>query len=488
MLTVGSGNVWGAPTTVTKTMTQIVTANGYTVSVGQSVTCYTSFALDANITVSTTGAANCGSFWGSHTQEWRLYQNKSGNVTVTAASGYQLESVTYTFGTGSSGTLNTSGNGSSIASSYRKASGTAISISGSSYTLYVGNTGTGTSGQVKITEISVTYSATAPSCAKTVTLANGSPTNGTISFSPTGPVETCDAAANVTMTITPSAGYQLTGWTSSGVSPSNTSPAIATSGASSKAAQSITLTFAKDANGTYTAGATFTAMTDHFIDALHSTTGYTGVGMAKSGDYSASIPKISDKSTATSGTCQQLHYHFAGWVTEAYKDSPSGHIVTLDGHASGTTYYAVWEKQSDEVATVTDEINHSLVVGANSNIKTNNNSTWATATINGSSSGAQYYVRSMGLNNATNYAMRWNSNGYLYCKTVPTTGYTLKSITVTTTSNKAVALYASTSKYSSAATSTSLGSNLTATSSGATYALTTAQLANKYTCVGITPK
>ena len=85
--------------------------------------------------------------------------------------------------------------------------------------------------------------------------------------------------------------------------------------------------------------------TDYFIDAMHSTTGYTGVGMAKVGDYSASIPTISDKSKNTDGTCQQKHYHFAGWVTAANKEDLEGNIETLDGHASGTTYYAVWEKE-----------------------------------------------------------------------------------------------------------------------------------------------
>ena len=160
LLTVGVEQMWA--TTVTKTINQIVDANGYSVSSGNTINdIVTSFALDANITISTSGSANCGSFWGSSTKDWRLYQNRTGNVTITAASGYELESVTYTYSVSNSGILNTSGNGSSIASSYQKASGTAISISGSSYTLHVGNTGTGTNGQVRITQISVTYSATA---------------------------------------------------------------------------------------------------------------------------------------------------------------------------------------------------------------------------------------------------------------------------------------------------------------------------------------
>ena len=151
--------------------------------------------------------------------------------------------------------------------------------------------------------------------------------------------------------------------------------------------------------------------------------------------------------------------------------------------ANGTTYHAVFAKKTG--SEVTDLINRALVVGANSSIGTNNNSTWATATVNGSSSGAKYFIRSMGLNNATNYAIRWNANGYLYTSTAPTAGYKLKSITVTTTGTKAVALFAATSAYTGVASATSLGDNLSATTSGATYSLTTAQLASNYTCVGI---
>lgn len=96
----------------------------------------------------------------------------------------------------------------------------------------------------------------APSCSKSVTLANNSPSNGTVTFSPTEPVATCDGSVNVTMTITPSTGYYLSAYSKSGVNTSNT-PSIATSGASSESAQTPTLTFAQNTDGTYTANATF---------------------------------------------------------------------------------------------------------------------------------------------------------------------------------------------------------------------------------------
>ena len=59
-----------------------------------------------------------------------------------------------------------------------------------------------------------------------------------------------------------------------------------------------------------------------------------------------SAPALDDKAYATSGTCAQQHWHFAGWTSAAYKASPEGHIITAGTSmtANGTTYYAVWSK------------------------------------------------------------------------------------------------------------------------------------------------
>lgn len=109
--------------------------------------------------------------------------------------------------------------------------------------------------------------------------------------------------------------------------------------------------------------------TDHFIDDLQSTTGYTGAGLAKEGDYSASIPTIADKTRATSGTCEQLHYHFAGWVAAANKADPNGNIVKLTGTATNTTYYAVWEQEisggDEEIEVFREDFNACTGTGGN---------------------------------------------------------------------------------------------------------------------------
>ena len=136
----------GGSVTLTKAMTEIATANSWATSAGSNVTCYTSFALDSVITISTSGSANCGSYWGS---DWRLYQNKSGDVTATAATGYIIKTITYNYTPNNNGTLK---NGTTDISS-----GTAVSVNDSAITLLVGNTGSDTNGQVRITSITVSY-------------------------------------------------------------------------------------------------------------------------------------------------------------------------------------------------------------------------------------------------------------------------------------------------------------------------------------------
>ena len=187
------------------------------------------------------------------------------------------------------------------------------------------------------------------SCANKVTLATGNPSNGTISFSPTGPVETCDGSVDVTMTITPNAGYYLSAYTTGDGSVSTSNSPSITTGTSATATQTPTLTFGTNTNGTYTANATFTAFVDHFIDNIQETSGFTGEGKAKSGDYSASASlaelTLDEGDKTTGSNCRKEHYHFCGWVTEEFKDNPHGHLATITGTATGTTYYAVWAKE-----------------------------------------------------------------------------------------------------------------------------------------------
>lgn len=144
---------WGQEVTVEKTVTDLATENNWTISSGTDVTCYTEFSLDDIVSVSTTGEANCGSVWNTSssntTKQWRLYQNKSGNVIISVGDEYQLRSITLTFVVSNSGILTYESN--------TVESGKAVSVSGNTATFLVGNSGTATNGQVRITDFSVTY-------------------------------------------------------------------------------------------------------------------------------------------------------------------------------------------------------------------------------------------------------------------------------------------------------------------------------------------
>ena len=170
MAVLSIGQVWGADPVASSTMSAIATANSWVTASGSGTqTCYTSFNLDANISISTTGSANCGSFWG---EDWRLYQNQSGNVTVTALNGCTLKDVTFTYGIKNTGVLK---DGTTNINS-----GSKTSLSGTSKTFTVGNTGSATNGQVKITAISVTYIASTPSY--TINAESNNTTYGTVSL------------------------------------------------------------------------------------------------------------------------------------------------------------------------------------------------------------------------------------------------------------------------------------------------------------------
>ncbi|MDY6429910.1 MAG: Ig-like domain-containing protein [Bacilli bacterium] len=138
-------------TSVAKTMEEIKNENNWTVSTNGKEVCYKDFDLDSVIHVSTSGEPNCGSYWEpSAGKDWRLYQAKGGDVTIAAADGYVIESVTFSFTTTNDGVLLDS-------------LGTAVTkdephaVKAESERFVVGNSGTKTNGQVRITAISVSY-------------------------------------------------------------------------------------------------------------------------------------------------------------------------------------------------------------------------------------------------------------------------------------------------------------------------------------------
>jgi len=130
-------------TTVSKTVEELANEKSFT----NSAVC-TPFDLDEVITVSTTAAdANTGKYY-SNGQQIRLYQSGNASITLTAVEGYTISSVTLTYASQNSGILN------------EAESGVAVPFENvQSATFTVGNSGTATNGQARITAFSVTYDA-----------------------------------------------------------------------------------------------------------------------------------------------------------------------------------------------------------------------------------------------------------------------------------------------------------------------------------------
>ncbi len=143
----------GAPTepvTVTVSIANYAADNGWSNSVK-----YTTLKMDKYITVTTSGSTNSGKYYTSG-NEWRTYQTENATITITAADGMTIVSVKITYNVSNTGALKL--NGTAIASKAE------VDVDAASVTFNVGNSGTATNGQVKITAIEVTYM---PACEHT---------------------------------------------------------------------------------------------------------------------------------------------------------------------------------------------------------------------------------------------------------------------------------------------------------------------------------
>ena len=142
--------------TVNKSAFEMVTLSNTAISTDKSINKASSFMLDEVITITPNATkldgTNNGSFWGDEENcEFRIYQSEGGSLTISAISGYEIESVTITFTSKKNGIL-TNGNNTLISEKEYEVNDTEL-------TLTVDNSGTATNGQIKISHISVTYKA-----------------------------------------------------------------------------------------------------------------------------------------------------------------------------------------------------------------------------------------------------------------------------------------------------------------------------------------
>lgn len=138
----GSGG--GGETTVNLSIGDYATANSWS-----NATQYATVNIDENITATATGGGNTGKYYTSGTN-WRIYENEDPTLTITAKDGCTIKQITITYNVENTGILTFGGSNIS--------SGTACEINATSAVFGVGNTNSATNGQVRITQISVTYS------------------------------------------------------------------------------------------------------------------------------------------------------------------------------------------------------------------------------------------------------------------------------------------------------------------------------------------
>ena len=131
--------------TVSKTIADIAVANSWS-----DATQYKTINLDEQITVAVEGGGNTGKYYTSG-NNWRLYQSEDPSLTISAKENYKILSVKITYTVDKTGVL--------TYNSLNVASGTVVDVNADSISFGVGNTGTVTNGQVRVTAIEVVYQA-----------------------------------------------------------------------------------------------------------------------------------------------------------------------------------------------------------------------------------------------------------------------------------------------------------------------------------------
>lgn len=138
--------------TVNLAMGDYASAHGWT-----NDTKYTTINVDDNITVTVSGVnsnpqydSNSGKYYTSGTQ-WRVYQTENPSIVFTAASGYKIATIKITYVSEKTGVI------TNADKTTQYVSGAEITVDAATITLSVGNSGTATNGQARITAIEVVY-------------------------------------------------------------------------------------------------------------------------------------------------------------------------------------------------------------------------------------------------------------------------------------------------------------------------------------------
>ncbi len=319
-----SANMWGAE--VTFNISDYASANNWT-----NGTAYSSANINTHLTATKGGTGDNGKYYTSNSS-WRFYEANDGSITISTNSG-TLQSITFTYSKGNNGVLKYNNNGIS--------SGTACSVSGTSATFTVSHSSGTKNGNVQITSITITYTPAA-SCDKKVSLTKGDETNGTFTLDKAnGTYETCDAQLVITLSnITPSAGYQFSAITQTGINSGVTIDQV-----------NKKVTYAQNTSGISTINVTFTALVTRSVSWKVNGIDYT-IGDPTTQVYDGG--KVTKLPTAPDpvNNCGEV---FAGWTTTPIDGTtttkPSVLFTTAANSPAitdNTTFYAVFADYATE--------------------------------------------------------------------------------------------------------------------------------------------
>lgn len=172
---------------------------------------------------------------------------------------------------------------------------------------------------------------TAASCTNKITITKGTETNGTFELSQTGEVCIDESNATVNVTdITPAEHYHFNQITATNGTVDNEDKRVTNISANT----TINVEFAED-----------TKYTISFLDNIQLE---EVASKEVYGGATFTFPVLTDKTAKTEGTCEQVHYHFMGWVISTHTgEIEAGDIKTGTSAAvnADATYKAVWAKE-----------------------------------------------------------------------------------------------------------------------------------------------
>ena len=208
----------------------------------------------------------------------------------------------------------------------------------------------GSSSMSEIYSIEVTYS-TGSSCTNKVTVTKGAATGGSYTLkagsasgaeiADEGTVDNCDANATIVVVPNANSNYHCTGVTASN-STSVTGP---------DGSGNYTITYTQGSSISSTINVTFAEDTKYTISFQDNIQLEEVASKEVYGGATFTFPDLDDRTAKTEGTCEQVHYHFMGWVISTHTGDITDSDIktgTSDAVNANATYKAVWAAEEQE--------------------------------------------------------------------------------------------------------------------------------------------